>query len=57
MNTTDKKAIKTKEDVKHLFRKMIDDKNVWIECVRSGRSAAELRQRGIKIVKLNDVLS
>ena len=36
---------------------MIDDKNAWIECVRSGRSVSELEQRGIKTVKLNQVLS
>ena len=57
MNTTDKKTIKTKEDVKQLFKKMIDDKNAWIEYVRSGRSVSELEQRGIKTVKLNQVLS
>ena len=57
MNTTEKKTIKTNEDVKQLFKKMIDDKNAWIECVRSGRSVSELEQRGIKTVKLNQVLS
>ena len=56
MDTIDKKTIKTKEDVKQLFKKMIDDKNAWIECVRVGRSVAELEQRGIKIAKLGDVL-
>ena len=30
-----KKTIKTKEDVKQLFKKIIDDKNAWIECVRA----------------------
>ena len=56
MDAIDKKTIKTKEDVKQLFKKMIDDKNAWIECVRAGRSVAELEQRGIKIAKLGDVL-
>ena len=56
MDTIDKKTIKTKEDVKQLFKKMIDDKNAGIECVRAGRSVAELEQRGIKIAKLGDVL-
>lgn len=57
MNTIDKKTIRTKEDVKQLFKKMIDDKNAWIECVRAGRPVSELEKRGIKIVKLNKVLS
>lgn len=57
MDTINKKTIQTKEDVKQLFKKMIDDKNAWIECVRSGRSVAELEQRGIKVAKLGDVLS
>ena len=56
MNTTDKKTIKTKEDVKQLFKKIIEDKNAWIECVRAGRSVSELEQRGIKTAKLGDVL-
>lgn len=57
MNTDKKKVIKTKEDVKQLFKKMIDDKNAWIECIRAGRSVSELEQRGIKIAKLGDVLA
>ncbi len=57
MNTIDKKTIRTKEDVKQLFKKMIDDKNAWIECVRAGRPVSELEKRGIKIVKLDKVLS
>lgn len=57
MNTIDKKTIKTKEDVRQLFKKIIDDKNAWIDCVRSGRSVTELEPRGIKTAKLNDVLS
>ena len=56
VNTIDQK-IRTKEDVKQLFKKMIDDKNAWIECVRAGRPVSELEKRGIKIVKLNKVLS
>ena len=56
MNTIDKKTIKTKEDVKQLFKKIIDDKNAWIECVREGRSVSELEQKGIKTAKLGDVL-
>ena len=57
MNTIDKKTIRTKEDVKQLFKKMIDYKNAWIECVRAGRPVSELEKRGIKIVKLDKVLS
>ena len=57
MNTIDKKTIRTKEDVKQSFKKMIDDKNAWIECVRAGRPVSELEKRGIKIVKLDKVLS
>lgn len=57
MSTIDKKTIRTKEDVKQLFKKMIDDKNAWIECVRAGRPVSELEKRGIKIVKLDKVLS
>ena len=57
MNTIDKKTIRTKEDVKQLFKKMIDDKIAWIECVRAGRPVSELEKRGIKIVKLDKVLS
>ena len=56
VNTIDQK-IRTKEDVKQLFKKMIDDKNAWIECVRAGRPVSELEKRGIKIVKLDKVLS
>ena len=56
MNTIDKKTIKTKEDVKQLLKKIIEDKNAWIECVRAGRSVSELEQRGIKTAKLGDVL-
>lgn len=56
MNTIDKKTIKTKEDVKQLFKKIIDDKNAWIECVRAGRPVSELEERGIKTAKLGDVL-
>ena len=57
MNTIDKKTIRTKEDVKQLFKKMIDDKNALIECVRAGRPVSELEKRGIKIVKHDKVLS
>ena len=57
MNTIDKKTIRTKEDVRQLFKKMIDEKNAWIECVRAGRPVSELEKRGIKIVKLDKVLS
>lgn len=57
MNTIEKKTIKTKEDVKQLFKKIIDDKQAWIECVRAGHSTSELEERGIKIAKLNDVLA
>lgn len=57
MDTINKKIIQTKEDVKQLFKKIIDGKDAWIECVCSGRSVAELEQRGIKVAKLDDVLS
>ena len=57
MSTIDKKTIRTKEDVRQLFKKMIDEKNAWIECVRAGRPVSELEKRGIKIVKLDKVLS
>ena len=56
VNSIDQK-IRTKEDVKQLFKKMIDDKNAWIECVRAGRPVSELGKRGIKVVKLDKVLS
>ena len=56
MNAIDKKTIKTKEDVKQLFKKIIDDKNAWIECVRAWRLVSELEKRGIKTAKLGDVL-
>ena len=55
VNTIDQK-IRTKEDVRQLFKKMIDDKNAWIECVRAGRPVSELGKRGIKVVKLDKVL-
>ena len=57
MSTIDKKTIRTKEDVRQLFKKMIDEKNAWIECVRAGRPVSELEKRGIKVVKLDKVLS
>lgn len=56
MNTINKKTIKTKEDVEQLFKRIIDDKNAWIECVRAGRSVSELEKQGIKTAKLGDVL-
>lgn len=48
--------IRTKEDVKRLFVKMIEDKDAVVECVRQGRSISELNERGIKVAKLADVL-
>ena len=52
MNTNEKKVIKTKEDVKQLFKKMIDDKNAWIECIRAGRSVSELDKEVLKYLSL-----
>lgn len=56
MNEAVKKTIRTKEDVRQFFQKMIDDKKAWTECVRAGRPVSELKQQGIRVAKLNDVL-
>lgn len=54
--SVDSQMIKTKEDVKRFFQKIVDDKKAWTECVRAGRSVAELEQRGMKFAKLSEVL-
>ena len=46
--------IKTKDDIKKFFRRMIEDKQAVADCIRAGRP---LKDRGIKIAKLTDVLS
>ena len=43
--------IKTKDDIKKFFRRMVAD------CIRAGRPLSDLKDRGIKIAKLTDVLS
>lgn len=48
--------VKTKDDVKRIFRRMIEEKQAVADCVREGRSLFELRERGIKVAKLTDVL-
>ena len=42
--------IKTKDDIKKFFRRIAD-------CIRAGRPLSDLKDRGIKIAKLTDVLS
>ena len=49
--------IKTKDDIKKFFRRMIEDKQAVVDCIRVGRSLSDLKDRGIKIAKLTDVLS
>lgn len=49
--------IKTKDDIKKFFRRMIEDKQAVADCIRAGRSLSDLKDRGIKIAKLTDVLS
>ena len=55
-NKTIAGQIKTKDDLKKAFRRMIEDKQAVANCIREGRSLSELRERGIKIAKLTDVL-
>lgn len=49
--------IKTKDDIKKFFRRMIEDKQAVVDCIRVGRPLSDLKDRGIKIAKLTDVLS
>ena len=49
--------IKTKDDIKKFFRRMIEDKQAVAACIRAGRPLSDLKDRGIKIAKLTDVLS
>ena len=49
--------IKTKDDIKKFFRRMIEDKQAVVDCIRAGRPLSNLKDRGIKIAKLTDVLS
>lgn len=49
--------IKTKDDIKKFFRRMIEDKQAVAGCIRAGRPLSDLKDRGIKIAKLTDVLS
>lgn len=51
-----KERIKTKEDVKRFFQKMIDNKYACIEYMCEGRPLSELRSLGIKVVKISKVL-
>lgn len=48
--------IKTRDDIKKFFRRMIEDKQAVADCIREGRPLSELKERGIKIAKLTDVL-
>lgn len=52
-----KEQIKTKEDVKRFFQKIIDDKHMCIQYMREGRPLSELRSRGIRVAKISEVLS
>ena len=49
--------IKTKDDIKKFFRRMIEDKQAVADCIHAGRPLSDLKDRGIKIAKLTDVLS
>lgn len=49
--------IKTKDDIKKFFRRMIEDKQAVADCIRTGCPLSDLKDRGIKIAKLTDVLS
>lgn len=49
---TMKKKIKTKEEAKALFQKIIDDKNAMIDCIENGGDMkALIKSRGIEIAK------
>ena len=49
--------IETKDDMKKFFRRMLEDKQAVADCIRAGRPRSDLKDRGIKIAKLTDVLS
>ena len=49
--------IKTKDDIKKFFRRMIETSRRFADCIRAGRPLSDLKDRGIKIAKLTDVLS
>ena len=51
-----KEQIKTKEDVKRFFLKMMEDKYTCIEYMREGRPLSELRSSGIRVAKISEVL-
>lgn len=51
-----KEQIKTKEDVKRFFQKIIDDKHMCIQYMREGRPLSDLRSRGIRVAKISEVL-
>ncbi len=47
-----KKKIKTKEEAKAFFQKIIDDKNAMIDCIENGGDMkALIKSRGIEIAK------
>jgi hypothetical protein len=47
-----KKKIKTKEEAKAFFQKIIDDKNAMIDCIENGGDMKTLiKNRGIEIAK------
>ena len=49
---TMKKKIKTKEEARAFFQKIIDDKNAMIDCIENGGDMkALIKNRGIEIVK------
>ena len=48
---------RNQDDIKKFFRRMIEDKQAVADCIRAGRPLSDLKNRGIKIAKLTDVLS
>ena len=47
-----KKKIKTKEEAKAFFQKIIDDKNAMIDCIENGGDMKKKnKNRGIEIAK------
>ena len=51
-----KRQIKTKEDVKRFFQKMMNDKHTCIEYMRERRPLSDLKSSGIKVAKISEVL-
>lgn len=51
-----KVQIKTKEDVKRFFQKMMNDKRTCIEYMCERRPLSELKSSGIKVAKISEVL-